>query len=572
MANQNALERLVREVPAIPFDKPCGPGFKLLSALDVQPSPASGMAPFVPLQAGFDEELFNNLEVPERIEGLKKLLTQCSTDQFADLKGLRKSHRASSGEGALDILGLCEASGKGSSSSVDEEIYSITNIKARHFMRTPLIVPFVKENMSYILKVGALSSLFDATPTVSQGSVDKVIAFVSTEVTGEVERYSRTGRTQQAGASVGVGASAGAGVAQVVSASAGFDHESSDVALEQKAGGIIGVAVLLVHLCKTHSSNGVYMKHHEFVSNEHHPSIVRFLRRAKLKMPRSLLFGRPKAPLGFLTEANSTMQEFASLDEHMGVVKSGVQSLATGVVDDGKIYVNLKCQDEGAAMPLDNHQRLEDSSDVGSLFRGSFNIIYTSEREVLSSMFQELKKKGFIQFMGRRVVAMSPAIHVRTNSFLPLYLQIGTWEGEAPGAIVREYDKDHVFVFPVEGPSTNLKNCVTIYHDSWEVRESTVRVSSNDADGIRAYEEKGFFKIENDDEQDGEQDDTVVLARQILALKYDDDLTESQPSIFRSPPPNASAKHESPDLSNATPSLQSSTEDSIRPTKQQKTK
>ena len=59
---------------------------------------------------------------------------------------------------------------------------------------------------------------------------------------------------------------------------------------------------------------------------------------------------------------------------------------------------------------------------------------------------------------------MSPAFTVKTSSFLPICFIGGDGDEEVPGAVVRDFDDDTAFIFPVEGYEKRkapvLRHCV----------------------------------------------------------------------------------------------------------------
>ncbi|KAL3927631.1 MAG: hypothetical protein SGARI_005267 [Bacillariaceae sp.] len=141
---------------------------------------------------------------------------------------------------------------------------------------------------------------------------------------------------------------------------------------------------------------------------------------------------------------------------------------------------------------------------------------------------------------------MSPAFSVDTRRFLPIYYGGGTWEGEVPGSVVRDYDGSS-FIFPVEGYE-HCNDCVTVHDDeNWEVRESIVHVNRNDVDEIKRYQEKGFQEIMDHDHVEG---DKIVLGRHVLALQSDNvdnfsvDLAKSMPESLRSVAEGARPKNQ----------------------------
>jgi hypothetical protein len=556
------LRVLVRKCAAIPFDRVCGKEFDLMMAATIRPQ--RGGASFVQMHAGFTTKFFNQMNSSSGVQELKQLIESADIYPQQDLVGLRERKTASSGHGSVNLLNLFRGSGKGASSSAEED-YSITEIKVWSLNNSLFLLPFIQKNMpDFISGNPAMVQKFAAKPTPWRGSVDQVLAFVVTKVTGKAGLHHEVAQEMsgESSAVASMPAAAGAGA----EASAGFAHASStkDVQNEQK--GILGASYMLVHLRKTHSSNDVEIKHTAMVQHDDDPELYAFLRRVKLKEFRSLVTGRHNARLGFLTEGKSTMGEHATLDDHVATMQRDAQSLATGGWNEETGLVSLKSLDDSdSGMLLCDDDRLEEGEkgwDFMPKWFGSWNHVFSAPRGQLSKMYQTLNKEGSVKVCGLTVVAISPAFTVETRGFLPIYHQGGAPTDEAPGAVVRDFE-GFVFIFPVEG-CNDYKSCITVYDEDWEVQESIVHVNRSDMKQIKLYEEKGFHEIE------GGEDDEIVMGRHKLARVGEDDETED--SIFRVPPTIATGDTALvARTSTGVPSLQSFAEGG-RPQKQQKTK
>lgn len=550
---------LVRQCAAIPLDRVCGLEFDLMMAATIRLQ--RGGASFVPMHAGFTAKFLSQVKTSNGVQELQELLDSADIYPQQDLIGLRERKTAYSGQGILNLLNLFGGSGKGASSSAVKDIYDITEIKVWSLNNSFHLLPFIQKYMpDFISGNPAMVQKFAAKPTPWRGSVDQVLAFVVTKVTG------KTGLHHEVAQEMFGEASAASMPATVgAEASAGFAHALSVKDVQNAKEGIFGASYILVHLCKNLSSNDVEIKHTAMVQRDDDPELYAFLRRVKLKEFRSLVTGRHNAPLGFLTEGESTMNEHATLDDHVTSMQGDARSLTTGGWNEETGLVSLKSPDDsGSSKSLYDENRLEERGegyDLMAKWPGSWNRIFSAPRGQLSKIYQTLKKEGSVKVCGLTVVAMSPAFTVETRGFLPIYHQGGTRADEAPGAVVRDFE-DFVFIFPVEG-CNDYKSCITVYDEDWEVQESIVHVNRSDMKQIERYKEKGFHEIE------GGEDDVIVMGRHKLARVGEDDETED--SIFRVPPTIATgdaafvARE-----SSGVPSLQSFAEGG-RPQKQQKT-
>ena len=556
------LRAFVRKCAVIPFDRVCGSEFDLMKAATIRPKRGEG-AVILQMNAGFTTDFLTQMKSYSGVQDLEQLLLSSTTSKQEDLIGLCERMSASSGHAGLNIRSLFKASGKGATSSAEEDSYSLTDIKVHSLNNSPYLMPFLQKHMpAFISGNPTLVQTFAAKPTVWKGSVDKVLAFVVTKLAGKAGRHREVAQ-EMSGEASGAAAPLSAPAAE---ASGGFAHASSLKDQQNAREGILGASFCLVHLRKTHSSDGVKINDTAMVQQEDDPLFYAFLRRIKLKEFRSLVTGRPNARLGFLTEGESTMDDHETLNDHVATMQGDARSLALGGWDGVTGLVNLKCHDDSGTLELHDEQRVKEGSSFWASWFGSWNFIYSAPREELSTMFRTLKEDGSVQVSRVTVVAMSPAFPVDTRGFLPIYHGGGTREGEVPGAVVRDYD-GAVFIFPVEG-CANYKSCVTVYDEHWEVQESIVHVNRSDIDQINRYQEKGFHEIKEFDNQGGE-DDKIVMGRHKLALLGEDDETED--SIFRVPPTNATGDAASVAFASSMPSLRSVME-GARPKKQQKTK
>ncbi|KAG7338882.1 hypothetical protein IV203_028847 [Nitzschia inconspicua] len=454
------LRVLVRKCAAIPFDVVCGKEFDLMMAATIRPN--CGGASFVPMHAGFTTKFFNQMKSSSGVQELKELLDSADIYQQQDLIGLHERKTASSGHGSVNLLNLFGGSGKGASSFAVEDVYSITEIKVSSLNNSLYLMPFIQKNMQDFISCNpAMVQKFAAKPTPWRGSVDQVLAFIITKVTGKA-RLHHEGAQEMSGEASAVAsmpASAGAGA----EASAGFAHASSVKDVQNVQESILGASYMLVHLRKTVSSNDVEIKHTSMVQRDDDPELYAFLSCVKLKEFRSLVTGRRNAPLGFLTESKSTMGEHATLDDHVAIMQRDAQSLAIFGWNEETGLVNLKSlADSGSGMLLCDDDRLGEGGegwDLMAKWFGSWNHVFSAPRGQLSKMYQTLKKEGSVKVCGLTVVAMSPTFKVETSGFLPIYHQGGTPTDEAPGAVVRDFE-GFVFIFPVEG-CNDYKSCIT---------------------------------------------------------------------------------------------------------------
>ncbi|KAG7352077.1 hypothetical protein IV203_008125 [Nitzschia inconspicua] len=395
------------------------------------------------MHAGFTTKFFNQMKSSSGVQELKELLDLADIYQQQDLIGLQERKTASSGHGSVNLLNLFGGSGKGASSSAVEVVYSITEIKVSSLNNSLYLLPFIQKNMPDFISCNpAMVQKFAAKPTPRRGSVDQVLAFVVTKVTGKarlhhVEAQEMSG---EASAVASMPAAAGAGS----EASAGFAHALSVKDVQNVQEGILGASYMLVHLRKTVSSNDVEIKHTAMVQRDDDPELYAFLRRVKLKEFRSLVTGRRSAPLGFLTEGKSSMDEHATLDDHVAIMQRDAQSLATGGWNEGTDLVNLKSLDDsGSGMFLCDDDRLDEGGegwDLMAKWFGSWKHVFSAPRGQLSKMYQTLKKKGSVKVCRLTVVEMSPTFTVETSGFLPIYHHGGTPTDEAPGAVVRDFE------------------------------------------------------------------------------------------------------------------------------------
>lgn len=178
-------------------------------------------------------------------------------------------------------------------------------MKVRSLTTSPMLMPFLAKYIHvFASSVPLLSSHFYPEPSVFRGSIDKVVAFIVTTLTGKAQRNTESSQEISGEGKASGGLPLAPGEAALVQLSAGFSQSAFQKDERKEREGVLGAAVCLVHLQKTVRSPQVNVKNHAIVQQEDDPQFLSFLRRMRLKEFRSLIVGRPNAPLVFLQSAN----------------------------------------------------------------------------------------------------------------------------------------------------------------------------------------------------------------------------------------------------------------------------
>lgn len=530
-----SLPQFLNDLGVIPFEYVRGEDFDLLKAATVQPRSGS-VAKIEPMHAGFSASFFSNLKSADGEKDLEELLNSVDVYPQDPGIGVSESTNATSGRIGLSLASLVQASASGSAATAAETRYSLTDVKIHSLEGSPLLTDFLEKHLpTFVAKTAKLCYFFAKQPTVWSGSIDMVLAIVTTKATGKAEIYRETAQAKAGELKVPAADPTGGG-----SVAVGLRQSSSQKDQQGERGGVIGASFCLVHLHKSVSSGGkVEVVNPTIVKNAHDPAFTAFCRSIKLKKFRKLVTGQNLASLGFLTEKKSEMGSHQDLESHLRAAKAKPpESLAAGGWDDNVGVVNLEITAGTNMVALDSSARLPDGLDLLKFYQGSMNLIFSASRIVLSKMYQDLKERKPVGVAGMRVKAMSPAFKVDVSKYLPICF-LGKSEeedDEIPGAVVRDFD-DFVFIFPVEGHDTK-QGCATVYSD-WEVRESIVRVGENENNKISALEEAGFHAIQFESGRDIR--DHIFLGRHQLARvgdPWDGEPADGEPSdrgldIFR---------------------------------------
>jgi hypothetical protein len=533
----NHLTDFIRKLDVIPFEKAERVDFDLLMAATIQPRLGRRGVDIVRMRAGFTADFFTELGSPDGNQDLERLIDSARIAALDPLIAIRESAEASSGHFGLSLSAMMGASGRRGASA--DTRYSLTNVETRSLEGSTLLVPFLEKHFrTFVKNVPTLRFTFKAKPTWWSGSIDKVVAIVVTTVTGTAEVYQEKTRIMSGGAEAAVPLPASA--ATKVGIQGSFEHSSSGKKWQNERSGVLGASFCMVHLRKSFSSDDVEPLDSIIVNREHDPSFLTFLRRIKLKEFRKLLSSRAAAPLGVLTEKTSQMEEHHTLDGHVNEMKRDITetaaikqlSLGVGGWDNDNGLVNLKIAREDSTLELHNSQRVPEGADLRQFYAGSWNFVLSAPRTYLSKMYQDLKEGKPVVVAGETVAAMSPAFTVKTSSFLPI-CYIGS-DGEAPGAVVRDYDEDTAFIFPVDG-NEKSKSCVTVYSEEWEVRESIIRLRrSNNEHNLSLLKQRGFHEIDpevNPSMDEVKNPDEILMGRHQLA--HVSDPVDDGNSIFR---------------------------------------
>lgn len=491
----------------IPLDDVCGKEFDLMKAATPRPKPGKGAtaATLVPMHGGFTEDFFNYTKLPDGATELAALLSDAGSTPVADLVGLYEGANARSGHG-----------GDGN--------YSLTDMKVRSMTTSLKLMPFLAKYIHvFASNVPLLSSHFGAKPTVFRGSIDKVVAFIITTLTGKVQRNKESSHE----------------IFGEVQLSAGFSQSASRKDERKERDGVLGAAVCLVHVQKTVRSPQVHIMNHAILQREDDPQFNSFLRRVRLKEFRSLIVGRQNAPLGFFTERESVMAQYGTLDNYVSALLRDAPPLSLSGWDGGRGIVKLVAYDGGGmshddsnSLELPEEHRVKGGQNFLKNRFSSGNYLYSASQEELSALYLALKKEGSVEVDGVTVVAMSPAFTAETGNFLPIYHGGLTEQGDVPGSVVRDYD-DGTFIFPVEGHEDD-KRCVTVYDEHWHVQESIVRVDRSDTNLIEFYQERGFRAVHDPDGEGYPSE--IVLGRHRLVLEGEEEVKAEDPVFFSRAP------------------------------------
>ncbi|KAL3904737.1 MAG: hypothetical protein SGARI_004785, partial [Bacillariaceae sp.] len=152
------------------FETACGSEFDLMMASTVRPQRGNARpAAFIPMQTGFSVEKLTQMDLQSGVHDLKELLGSCAIIQHPGHCGLT----------------------------------AITDIKIQSLLHSTRLLPFLEKHLpSFVSATPTMAVTFAAEPTVWQGSIDRVVAFVVAKLTGKADSNGKESHRDSAKACV----------------------------------------------------------------------------------------------------------------------------------------------------------------------------------------------------------------------------------------------------------------------------------------------------------------------------------------------------------------------------------